>query len=303
MTLFLENYKNALNDIKRYLQIDLAPLEIQAAQIYGSSTYKKGFIPGVSDIDICVYTNKMNTWKDEEVSNLIKNSCKDFKDKNPVIIDDYIAHRIEFYINHPDIPFDITVLPPEIPRIENIDKTASYDSIDMIIGALYQHGVPLFGKIPEKERVETEFLPFYHDKLRRQRLDILGKRLDGYTRRIELLNENKDPDILDHLYKTRNHFIKWLFMYKRKYPVCLHKHLKYQFDDILRLDTEEQRILFFNKNQSIYKSTSEFIQLSRKYYINYNKEKTLEDMKARVQYKEMEYAQVSLIRGRDYGIE
>lgn len=45
--LFFENYKKALLDIKEYLQKDLAPLEIQAAQIYGSSTYKRGFIPGV----------------------------------------------------------------------------------------------------------------------------------------------------------------------------------------------------------------------------------------------------------------
>lgn len=303
MTLFLDNYKNALNDIKRYLQTDLAPLDIQAAQIYGSATYPKGFIPGVSDIDICVYTNKMNTWSEDKITDLIKNSGKDFKDKNPVIIDDYIAHRIEFYVNHPTIPFDITILSPEIPRIENIDKTASYDSIDMIIGALYQHGIPLFGTIPEKERVEKEFLPFYNDKLRRQRLDILGKRLEGYTKRVKFLTQNKDPDILDHLYKTRNHFIKWLFMYKRKYPVCLHKHLKYQFDNILQLNTEEQQILFFNKNQDIYKSASEFINLSKKYYINYNKEKTLEDIKSHKKQQNKDFINTLLIKGNEYDIK
>lgn len=72
-------------------------MEIQAAQIYGSSTYGKGFIEGVSDIDICVYTNKMGKMPDEKIVGIIKNSNKDFKDKEPVIIDDYIAHRIEFY--------------------------------------------------------------------------------------------------------------------------------------------------------------------------------------------------------------
>ena len=64
------------------------------------------------------------------------------------------------------------MLRPEIPRIDNIGKTASYDSIDMIVGALYQHGVSLFGEIPEKARAEKELLPFYNDDLRRQRLDI-----------------------------------------------------------------------------------------------------------------------------------
>jgi hypothetical protein len=270
----LENYSNALNDVTEYLLVDLKELDIQAAQIYGSSTYKKGFVPGVSDIDICVYTDKFSKESENEVVKIIKNSSKNFKDKNPVIIDDYIAHRVEFYIDHPDIPFDITILQPSIPRVENINKTASYDSLDMIIGALYQHGVPLFGEIPEKERVDKEFLPFYNDNLRETRLDILGKRLNTYTKRVEILSNEKSPDLLDHLYKTRNHFIKWLFMYKKKYPVCLHKHLDYQFNEILNLDKEEQNILFFNKNQSIYDSASDFINLSKKYYINYNKEKT-----------------------------
>lgn len=275
--MFLEKYKSALNDIKKYLQVDLNCLDIQAAQIYGSSTYGSGFKEGVSDIDICVYTDKMGKISDKQIVDIVNNSAQDFKDKQPTIIDDYIAHRIEFYVDHPDIPFDITILRPEIPRIENIAKTASYDSVDMIIGALYQHGIPLFGEIPEKKRVEEDFLPFYNDTLRRQRLDILGKRLATYTKRVEMLVNDRDPDILDHLYKTRNHFIKWLFMYKRKYPVCLHKHLAYQFDSILKLPKKEQKILFFSKNQNIYDSAQDFLNLSKKYYILYNKEKTLVD--------------------------
>lgn len=279
--MFLQNYQKALEDIKKYLQEDLKFLDIQAAQIYGSSTYGSGFKDGVSDIDICVYTDKMGKIPDEQIVDIINNSNPNFKDKQPTIIDDYIAHRIEFYVDHPDISFDITILRPEIPRVENMGKTASYDSVDMIIGALYQHGVPLFGKIPEKERVEKEFLPFYNEELRRQRLDILGKRLSGYTKRVEMLTKEKNPDILDHLYKTRNHFIKWLFMYKRKYPVCIHKHLAYQFNEILQLPKEEQDILFFSKDQGIYKSAEDFLKLSKKYYILYNKEKTLADKQSK----------------------
>lgn len=275
--MFLSRYKDALRDIKNYLLTDLKELDIQAAQIYGSSTYGKGFRDGVSDIDICVYTDKMGQIPDEKIVDIVKRSGHDFRDKQPTIIDDYIAHRIEFYIDHPDIPFDITILRPEIPRVNNVNNTSSYDSLDMIIGALYQHGVPLFGEIPEKQRVEKEFLPFYNDNLRRQRMDILGKRLSGYTKRVEMLVEDRDPDILDHLYKTRNHFIKWLFMYNRKYPVCLHKHLSYQFDNILELPKEEQEVLFFSKNQNIYASAEDFLNLSKRYYILYNKEKTLEN--------------------------
>ena len=58
--LFFENYKKALLDIKEYLQKDLAPLEIQAAQIYGSSTYKRGFIPPVNLPSFCVFESIYN---------------------------------------------------------------------------------------------------------------------------------------------------------------------------------------------------------------------------------------------------
>lgn len=45
--MFLTQYKNALKDIKKYLQSDLKYLDFQAAQIYGSSTYAWGFKEGI----------------------------------------------------------------------------------------------------------------------------------------------------------------------------------------------------------------------------------------------------------------
>ena len=86
-------------------------------------------------------------------------------------------------------------------------------------------------------------------------------------------------------------------------PVCLHKHLKYQFNNILQLNTEEQQILFFNKNQDIYKSASEFINLSKKYYINYNKEKTLEDIKSHKKQQNKDFINTLLIKGNEYDIK
>ena len=53
-------YKEALDYAKRYFLNDLKELEIVSAQIYGSSTYGEGFVKGVSDIDICVFTPKLS---------------------------------------------------------------------------------------------------------------------------------------------------------------------------------------------------------------------------------------------------
>ncbi len=48
----LRKYKLELSKIISYLKNDLHDLEIKAALVYGSSTYKDVFIEGVSDIDI-----------------------------------------------------------------------------------------------------------------------------------------------------------------------------------------------------------------------------------------------------------
>ena len=176
MTL-LDRYSGALSDIKKYLQQDLRELEITSAQIFGSVTHEKGFIDGVSDIDICVYTDKLNTILPEEIIKIINRSNCNFKDKPPTFISDHVVNRIEFFIKHPTILFDITVLAPEFPNGKNLEETASHDSLEIFVGALYQHGVPLFGEIPDKSMVEENFYPFYSDDLRLKRLSILTNRI------------------------------------------------------------------------------------------------------------------------------
>lgn len=265
----LDRYSGALSDIKKYLQQDLRELEITSAQIYGSVTYEKGFIDGISDIDICVYTDKFNTMLPEAIVKIINRSNANFKDKHPMIFRDYIANRIEFYVNHPTIPFDITILAPEFPNWENLEKTASYDSLEMLVGALYQHGVSLFGEMPDKNMIEENFYPFYSDDLRLKRLNILTDRILTYTNRVETLQNRRDPDIIDHLYKTRNHFLKWLFIYLKKYPVALNKHLEYQLSDILGLPQDEKEALLFLGNGDLFKLSSDYLQVSKKYLSKY----------------------------------
>lgn len=221
-------YKETLEYIKRYFMQDLKELEIVSAQIYGSATYEKGFTKGVSDIDICIFTPKMYTMEYRDIVNYIKDNTKeDFIDKSPSVVVDYIADRIEFYINHPQIAVDVTIMAPELPNIKNMGETVVHDSIDMLLGAFYQYGIPLIGEIPCKKLVEEEFFPFYNDDLRKKRLDILIPRIEKYNKRIELLIEQKDYNILDYIYKSRGYFLKWLFIYKRKYPLNLYKHLDY----------------------------------------------------------------------------
>lgn len=263
-------YNEALNYIKRYFTQDLKELEIVSAQIFGSSTYEEGFIEGVSDIDICIFTPKMYSMKYQQIVDyIIRNTHGDFIDKKPSIVMDYIGNRIEFYINHPQIPIDITVMAPDLPNSNNMYETVAHDAVDVLLGAFYQHGVSLIGQVPKKELIEKEFFPFYNKELRKKRLDMLMPRIEKYNKRIELLIENQNNDILDHVYKARTYFLKWLFIYKRKYPVNMNKHLNYQLSKILNLPKDEKEKIMFVGEGNLFELASNYLQIANNYLSEY----------------------------------
>jgi len=263
-------YNEAMQYIKRYFLEDLKELEIVSAQIFGSSTYDEGFVKEVSDIDICIFTPKMYTKKYQDIVDyIIYNTKGDFIDKKPSIVIDYIAERIEFYINHPQIAIDVTVMAPELPNSNNMEETVAHDSVDMFLGAFYQYGVPLIGEVPDLENIKKEFFPFYNDDLRRKRLDMLLPRIKKYNKRIEILIEQKSYDILDHIYKARIYFLKWLFIYKKKYPVNLQKHLDYQLTNIIGLPLNEKEKILFIGEGDLFKLASSYLQIVNNYLNEY----------------------------------
>lgn len=261
----LEKYKSALFEVERYLKEDLKALKIQSALIYGSSVYPNCFKDGTSDIDICAFTDVMNEKRPDEICSVVRASHESFKDKPPVFMDDYIARRIEFYIQRPDISFDITLLALQIPRIDKMLMMPVNDGIDMVLGAFYQHGVPLFGQIPGREWFFKNAYPFYKDELRQARLEIIEKRLDIYLKRVQDYAVEKNPDTFDHFLKTRALFLKWLFIHKKKYPVCLHKHLDYQLGCILKLPAVEKDILLCHNQVPVSQAIGAFLDLSHQY--------------------------------------
>lgn len=265
-------YKEALDYMKRYFTRDLKELSIVSAQIFGSSTYEEGFIKGVSDIDVCIFTPKMYTMEYQSIVDYIVNNTKDdFIDKKPSIVVDYIADRIEFYINHQQIAIDVTVMAPELPNSKNMEETVAHDSVDMFLGAFYQYGISLIGEIPQKRLIEKEFFPFYSEELRKKRLDMLIPRIEKYNKRIEILIEQRSFDLLDHIYKSRVYFLKWLFIYKRKYPINLQKHLDFQLSRILCLTQEEREKLLFIGEGDLFRLASNYLQISNNYLNEYRK--------------------------------
>lgn len=270
----LRKYKLELSKLISYLKNDLHDLEIKTALVYGSSTYNDVFIEGVSDIDIIAYTDKLETISPKEIIEIVKKTKINFKDKEPTIYVDHIGYRIEFYIKLPTISFDITLLPYTIPNFNKKETDASYDSLEMLIGALYENSIVLFGKRPMEDIVQKEFYPFYSESLRKKRLKVITERLEVYNERVYLLTKNRDRNLIDHLYKTRNLFLKWLFIYKRKYPVNLSKHIDYQLKK-LDLNEKETMILEFLSSKGLFEASSQYIKLSEKYIKEYKLEEKI----------------------------
>ena len=145
----------------------------------------------------------------------------------------------------------------------------------MLMGALYVHGIVLFGSRPLENYIQSNFLPFYSDELRYIRLDIITKRLNLYLKRLEIYTNCKNPNLVDHLYKSRNLFLKWLFIYKKKYPVNLSKHIDYQLQS-LQLEIIEIKTLEF-LNGDLLKISQEFLKLTNKYLQQYAVERKNEN--------------------------
>ncbi len=267
----LKKYYHEITKTCDFLKNDLLELNICSAVIYGSSTYSGMFIEGVSDIDVLAYSKELKTFLPEEVIKMIKEKNLEFKDKEPVLYIDHIGYRIEFYIQFKRISVDITLLPYEIPNFEKREIDASYDSLEMLIGAIYEKGIVLFGRQPADNYIAKNYFPFYNDELRRKRLDIIMNRLVLYIKRLEIYTNNRDANLIDHLYKTRNLFLKWLFIYKRKYPVNLSKHINYQLQS-LQLSDKEIKTLEFLEGDIFYIS-KEFLKLVNKYLQLYKLER------------------------------
>lgn len=172
MNVILNKYKKQIDNFINYLSINLTQLDICCVQLYGSATYENCFVNGVSDIDMIVYCNKLDFTKNNEIVTYLEKINLNFFDKSPVYINDYIAERIECYVNFENLKFDLTFLKPEIPRYDSLNSLASYDSIDIIIGAIYEHGITIYGNLPMKEEVRKQFIPFYDNKIRYKRLKI-----------------------------------------------------------------------------------------------------------------------------------
>ena len=241
----LNKRKKQLMELKKYFLSDLKELDMQSIMIFGSSTNPILFDEKNSDIDIIAYTNLLERKNIDYLLQYLNNKGGNFKDKQPIYIEDFITPRIEYFYNIDGVDFDINIFPNTIWGYNEIKTKVLHDAIDIFFGGMNKYAIPLYGQFEPLEKIKNEIYPFYSDDIRESRLDILENRIINILNKIKNKLQNNERDVFEYILKTRTYFIKWLFIYNRIYPIDLYKHLEYQLLEMLKLDkTEVDTILF-----------------------------------------------------------
>lgn len=261
------DYKNEITFIKELLLEKLDELSVAGIVAYGSITGTQ-FDENYSDIDIiCFVTN----YKDISFDNLFHHLEElniDFKEKRPMRIIDALCDRVEFCIGgHIDI--DVTLTTGLIPSRSTLKQAAWYDSFEALMGGVYLKGVCLYGRIPDYEYFKKDFLPFYSDELRKDRMNKIMGRLEKYNKRIRSYLDEKNSVAYDHIYKEREIFVKLLFIYYRQYFNTPEKNIYAQICTIDKLPDKSKKIIGFTEGtinylaQSFVDLVDDFIQTAR----------------------------------------
>lgn len=247
-SLIIKEHNEELECLKLYLRQDLSELNIDSAIIFGSATNNELYNEKKSDVDIVAYSKSFSLDKIDYFIKIINNVGGEFLDKSPIFLSDFISPRIEFLYKINDITFDINIFPSYFYGFENIETTAAHDSIDLVIGAMYENALKLFGISPIEKTIKKDATPFYNDTIRLKRMSQLKDRIIKLNLSIKEKIEKNNIDILKELYKSRSYFLKYIFIKNRKYPIDLNNYIEYQLKKYLNYDNESINILLFKNN-------------------------------------------------------
>lgn len=244
--------------LKNYFLNVLKPLNFRGAIAFGSAIRIEKSASGISDIDIVAYSDAFSRETAQIYIDCISDKGGDFLDKAPLFIEDFISDRVEFYLCLGQTVFDINIFPSKLRGYETRYSRATHDSLDLVIGAMYNEAGLLFGEIPFEGLIKEEFTPFYCDELRRARMAQLKERIILGIQKIRNV-QNQDPgSALYQAYKTRGYLIKWIFIKARKYPVDLERYLDRQMSQQLQLTESTIDALLFN-NKSLTEALENFV--------------------------------------------
>jgi predicted nucleotidyltransferase len=116
------------------------------------------------------------------------------------------------------------------------DEAAGPDDFELGIGNFLAYSVPLWQGSDYWTRLKGQWLPYYDDELRRQRLNMVRHYCLNNLHHILLYTQRGLYfQSLDRLYNAYREFLQALFIARRTYPIAYNKWIREQIEEILGL--------------------------------------------------------------------
>ena len=116
------------------------------------------------------------------------------------------------------------------------DEAAGPDDFEVEIGNFLAYSVPLWQGSDYYSQLKAQWLPYYNEDLRRQRLDKVRWFCLNNLHHIPLyIERGLYFQSLDRLYNAYREFLQALFIARRTYPIAYNKWIREEVEEILGL--------------------------------------------------------------------
>jgi predicted nucleotidyltransferase len=186
----------------------------------------------------------------------------EFEKSNQAMQDLYKVGK--YSVVHPDFIHGVF-------HLREQDESAGPDDFEVEIGNFLAYSVPLWQGSDYFSQLKAQWLPYYSEELRRQRLERVRWYCLNNLHHIPLYIERELYfQSFDQLYNAYREFLQALFIARRTYPIAYNKWIREQVEEILRLpELYEQLSHLFEikhfESQEIADKANEMEQLLEKY--------------------------------------
>ncbi|PKO12906.1 MAG: hypothetical protein CVU39_21600 [Chloroflexi bacterium HGW-Chloroflexi-10] len=134
-----------------------------------------------------------------------------------------------YSVVHPDF-IDGVFIPTEQ------DEAAGPDGFELGIGNFLAYSVPLWQGSDYLTQLKQQWLPYYNEDLRHQRLNMVRHYCLNNLHHIPLyIERGLYFQSFDRLYNAYQEFLQALFIARRTYPIAYNKWIREQLEEILEL--------------------------------------------------------------------
>jgi predicted nucleotidyltransferase len=116
------------------------------------------------------------------------------------------------------------------------DEASGPDGFELGIGNMLAYSVPLWETGDYLARLKTQWLPYYDEELRTERLSISSSYCLNNLHHVPFyIKRGLYFQCFDRLYNAYQEFLQALFISHRVYPIAYNKWIREQFEEILGL--------------------------------------------------------------------